>query len=154
MVDPDTNGLLSFMANVPPTATVADTSLRARLNTKGTNVVCGMRDCGTRLAYVGHPTAEEIAHSEQTGASALACIQFLPGWAPGCDGIWAAISLPDPVLGSRSIRIPLVRTSDPHRVMLTRRTLIGGLVTVDSYKMTFGPQLWPCSWKPPVSGRN
>ena len=38
----------SLMANVPLTATVADnSSLHARLNTKGTHVVCGMKDCGS-----------------------------------------------------------------------------------------------------------
>ena len=87
---PDQAEFGSLMANVPPTAMVPDrSSLHARLTSAKKHVVCGRHECGARMAYVGHPTAEEIAHSEQTGASALACFQFLPGWAPGRDGIWA-----------------------------------------------------------------
>ena len=85
-----TDSLFDALANMSPTPAVpGGTVLHARLNSTGTHVVCGMKDCGTRMAYVGHPTAEEILQSEQTSTVALACIQFLPGWAPGHDGIWA-----------------------------------------------------------------
>ena len=64
------------------------TILHARLNRSGTYVVCGLQSCGTRIALVGHPTAEDIAEFKERGESALPCIQFLSGWAPRRDNVW------------------------------------------------------------------
>ena len=78
-----------FTHHSPAHPPIDGNMLHARLNSVGKHVVCGLRACGARLAYVGHPTAEDIANAEENGASVLACIQFLPGWAQRQDGVWA-----------------------------------------------------------------
>ena len=58
------------------------TLLLARLNSAGTHLVCGMKDCGTRLAVVNRfTTAEDMENAGQAGDPAGGIIQFLPGWA-------------------------------------------------------------------------
>ena len=61
--------------------------LHARLNSKGTHVVCGIEACGARLATVFKPTAYELAEFGKT-MNVLAHVHFLPGWAPRNDGLW------------------------------------------------------------------
>lgn len=63
--------------------------INARLNSAGTHAVCGVIDCGTQIAYVSHPTANDIAEFKERGETPLSCLQFLPGWAPRKDGVWS-----------------------------------------------------------------
>lgn len=71
-----------------PASLTDDSSLEARLNSAGTNVVCGAKDCGSRMAAVSNPSDEEIAEAEKNGVWMTDCLQFLPGWVPGSDGAW------------------------------------------------------------------
>lgn len=71
-----------------PASLTDDSSLEARLNSAGTNVVCGAKYCGSRMAAVSNPSDEEIAEAEKNGVWMTDCLQFLPGWVPGSDGAW------------------------------------------------------------------
>ena len=62
---------------------------RARINSKGTHVVCGMQDCSSRMATVGRISPEEVAEAQAKGEVLLPVIQFLAGWAPRRDRVWA-----------------------------------------------------------------
>ena len=63
--------------------------INARLNSARTHAVCGVTDCGAQIAYVGQPTTDDIAEFKRRGETPLSCLQFLPGWAPGKDGVWS-----------------------------------------------------------------
>ncbi len=51
--------------------------LHARLNSAGTHVVCGKKDCGARLAVVYRLGAEEVRQAREDGDSPLDCIRVL-----------------------------------------------------------------------------
>ena len=59
--------------------------LMARLNSSGTHVVCGMGDCGTRLAVVDKTAPEDIEELRLNSPADV--IQFPPGWVPQ-GGVW------------------------------------------------------------------
>ena len=61
----------------------------ARLDKNQRYVLCGLTDCGARLAYVGHKPLPETEDEPILGGPE-GLVQFLEGWAPGHrDGVWS-----------------------------------------------------------------
>lgn len=62
----------------------------ARLDKTMRYVICGRMECGARLAEASQriqQRTEEEGPVETPASRGL--VQFLPGWAPGADGMWS-----------------------------------------------------------------
>ena len=62
--------------------------LFARLSGNEERVLCGVLDCGARIADIYRPTPYDIEEVLEAGEEALPNLYFPPGWARREDGVW------------------------------------------------------------------
>ena len=62
--------------------------LFARLSGNEERVLCGVLDCGARIADIYRPTPYDIEEALEAGEEALPNLYFPPGWARREDGVW------------------------------------------------------------------
>ena len=63
--------------------------LLARLARDRERVLCGVLDCGGKLADIYRPTPYDIEEAHEAGEELWDNLYFQPGWAPRDDGVWA-----------------------------------------------------------------